>query len=155
MPCVISSGGPRHDGLSDEDADVIFRALNQMEAGIKRELQGLGQRLADLVNHPGVDVFGLNQEMLNLSRELDIAGLYNKPFDQAILAAVLVRAEQLRAGGADVSFFCTIDSDLQPWDRRGAKPDLARLYDQRHIWVCGDWEMTEGPWDGWPGTTLS
>ncbi len=66
------------------------------------------------------------------------------------VVAVLIRAEELREDGVDRTCFCEMDSDLQPWDRRGAKPALAPLYDARRIWVYGDWERSEGPWDGWP-----
>ncbi|MBK8257763.1 MAG: hypothetical protein IPK82_34480 [Polyangiaceae bacterium] len=48
-----------------------------------------------------------------------------RPYDEAILAAVLVQAEVERANGATDLTFCTLDSDLLPWTRKGgARPDL-------------------------------
>ncbi|MGH9430203.1 MAG: hypothetical protein ACRD3T_01535 [Terriglobia bacterium] len=66
-----------------------------------------------------------------------------KPFDQAILAAVLVRAESLRGlGDADEISFCELDGDLQPWDKNGrSKQPLTALYDSARIWVYGDFAM--------------
>ncbi len=64
------------------------------------------------------------------------------PFDQAILAAVLGRAEDLRKQAESDFYFCVIDADFQPWNRRGdSKPLLARLYDEALIWVYGDFSM--------------
>jgi hypothetical protein len=66
-----------------------------------------------------------------------------KPFDNSILAAILVRAGELaKEGGKDFAF-CELDGDLQPWDRYGnAKPVLTRLYDDARVWVYGDFTMT-------------
>jgi hypothetical protein len=52
--------------------------------------------------------------MLARAVQLSRMNLDLKPFDQAILAAVLVGAEQLRDEGADDLSFCELDSDLQP-----------------------------------------
>src|SRR6516164_2067428 len=43
-------------------------------------------------------------------------------FDQAVLAAILVRSE-----GAREFAFCELDADLQPWDKHGSRKEpLAR-----------------------------
>jgi hypothetical protein len=61
------------------------------------------------------------------------------PFDQTILASILVRAEQLVSDGATDLAFCELDSDLQPWDKRNNRKDeLADLYDRARVWVYGD-----------------
>ena len=80
--------------------------------------------------------------MLERAVHLSTMDLQLKPFDQAILAAVLVRAEDLRnAGAADVCF-CEKDSDLQPWDKRDeAKQPLTNLYDESAVWVYGDFSL--------------
>ncbi|HEY4393181.1 MAG TPA: hypothetical protein VGP64_03920, partial [Polyangia bacterium] len=73
------------------------------------------------------------------------------PFDQAVLAAVLGRADQLsRDGGAQFAF-CEKDKHLQPWDKGGnSKPELLELYKARRIQVYGDFDMTfrDRPLDG-------
>jgi hypothetical protein len=64
-------------------------------------------------------VFPLDTAMLSLSADLAAEpGIELKPFDLAILSAVLTRGSELHAAGNDVSF-CTLDGDPQPWDRKG------------------------------------
>jgi hypothetical protein len=59
-------------------------------------------------------------------------------FDLAILAAVLVCGAALVTQGNEVSF-CTLDGDLLPWDRKGArKPALADLFDSAGVRVYGN-----------------
>jgi hypothetical protein len=71
--------------------------------------------------------------------DLSYRNLKLEPFDQAILAAILVRGERLLAEGVEETAFCELDSDLQPWDKRGdPKERLAGMYDQARIWVYGD-----------------
>ena len=82
------------------------------------------------------------------------AGSSLKPFDQAILAAVLVRAEELRRAGEAGLCFCETDSDLQPWDKHGdVKRPLTDLYDTAAVWVYGDFDLRapERP-ENWPGS---
>jgi hypothetical protein len=51
---------------------------------------------------------------------------YLAPFDEAILAAALVRAESLRERSP---IFCTLDRDLSPITRqRQPKPEFVQLY---------------------------
>jgi len=74
-------------------------------------------------------------------------------FDSSILAAVLTRALEIKMNEKDAEIFlCESDSDLQPWDKFGArKLPLAQLYDDARIWVYGDFLMTspDRPVD-WP-----
>jgi hypothetical protein len=54
-----------------------------------------------------------------LTRSVDLVSetaLNLNPFDLSILAAILTRGAALRGQSHDVSF-CTLDADLQPWDR--------------------------------------
>jgi hypothetical protein len=50
----------------------------------------------------------------------------------------------LHGQGHEVSF-CTLDGDLQPWDRNGRRIDLADLFDSAGIWVFGDFVMQTPP----------
>jgi len=69
-----------------------------------------------------------------------------KPFDQSILAAILVRAGELRNQGIDDISFCELDRDLQPWDKDGRRKEpLASLYDSAQVWVYGDFAMENPP----------
>jgi hypothetical protein len=84
--------------------------------------------------------------MLVRAIELSTENLDLKPFDQAILAAVLVHAEALRDSGADEVSFCELDGDLQPWDKSArVKQPLAALYDSAGVWVYGDFAMENPP----------
>jgi hypothetical protein len=78
--------------------------------------------------------------------ELSFQNLDLEPFDQAILAAVLVRAEALPHQGADDVSFCELDGHLQPWDKNGrSKQPLTALYDSAGVWVYGDFAMESPP----------
>jgi hypothetical protein len=118
------------------------RVLDQFEQLVKQDLDNLETRLDALKNEAGLEVFALSDDMLersvSLTTELEL-----KPFDNSILAAILVRAHQfLREEERDL-VFCELDGDLQPWDKNGrAKPVLQRLYDEAHVWVYSDFTMT-------------
>ena len=117
-------------------------ALDQYEAAVLSELDELEARLQSLTEDPGIEVFALTELMLARAVELASLNLDLKPFDQAILAAILVRGEQLRDEGADEIAFCELDSDLQPWDKNGeAKQPLTGLYGSAHVWVYGDFGL--------------
>jgi hypothetical protein len=106
------------------------------------ELDQLPGTLENFREHPGIEVFALDEQMLQRSLGLSSQSLDLKPYDQAILAAVLVRAEQLRVAGEIEFCFCELDGDLQPWDKNGkSKQPLTRLYDRAHIWVYQDFAM--------------
>jgi predicted nucleic acid-binding protein len=129
-----------------EDCGTVRRVLDQYEAAVLTELDNLDERLRLLPNHRGVEVFPLSDEMLVRAVELSTQNMDLKPFDQAILAAVLVRAEALRDQGADDVSFCELDGDLQPWDKNGdSKQPLTGLYDVARVWVYGDFAMENPP----------
>jgi hypothetical protein len=143
----------KSDGsISTEQDRATREVLDCFESQIRTELRELDDVLASLRRERGVEFFPLNERMLERAVELSLSHLSLKPFDQAILAAILVRAEELRsAGELDVSF-CETDADLQPWDKRGeAKHPLVDLYDKAHVWVYGDFDLSdpERP-EGWP-----
>ena len=111
---------------------------------IKRELDGLDDRLAELARSAWVDVFALDDEMLARTTQLALEGITKTPFDQAILASVIVSAERLWSLGERAISFCELDSDLQPWGRHAYAKRLRDLYDAAHVWVYGDFTLT-GP----------
>jgi len=110
--------------------------LDRFEQHIRAELRQLNDTLASLRNQSGLELFPLNEKMLE--RAVGLAGLdlSLQPFDQSILAAVLVRAEELRDAGETDLCFCETDADLQPWNKKGdSKQPLTDLYDSALVWV--------------------
>ena len=82
--------------------------------------------------------------MLARATALALAGIAPKPFDHAVLAGILVSAQRLWESGERGLSFCEADADLQPWGRYGdVKPELRAAYDQAHIWVYGDFTLTQ------------
>ena len=68
----------------------------------------------------------------------------------SVLAAVLGRAEHIRQSDpAAELFFCDLDRDLQPWDKKGhPRIELADEYERRQIQVYGNFDMeVAGPTD--------
>lgn len=128
---------------SSEVDDTVRRVLDQFEQQITSEMKLLDDTIASIRREAGLEVFALNDRMLERSVDLTVLGLSLKPYDQAILAAVLVRAEELRSQGEEDLCFCETDSDLQPWDRdRKAKEPLKSVYDSAGVWVYGNFGMT-------------
>ena len=119
------------------------RVLDRFENLVKNDLDVLEDTLLELRKHPGLEVFGCTDAMLECQVSLATEKLDLKPFDLAILSAVLTRAEELKKAGETDVVFCDLDSDLQPWDKYGViKPVLKQLYDDAHIWVYGDFTLT-------------
>jgi hypothetical protein len=143
----------KSEGTVTPEQDRATReVLDNFEAQVRTELRNLDDVLGSLRQQRGLEVFPLNERMLERAVKLSISDLSLKPFDQAILAAVLVRAEELRANGELDLCFCETDADLQPWDKRGeAKHPLVDLYDEAHVWVYGDFDLSvpERP-EHWP-----
>jgi hypothetical protein len=125
-----------------ESEEATRRVRDQFESLVKRDLDNLEAKLEGLRGEKGLQVFPLSADMLeqsiSLATELDL-----KPFDNSVLAAVLVRAHELMKDGEKDLAFCELDGDLQPWDKNGStKPILTRLYDDARVWVYGDFTMT-------------
>lgn len=132
--------------LSTDDDATVRRVLDQYESQFSSELKDLDERLALLRKQPGIEIFPLNETMLERAVELSTQNLDLKPFDQAILAGVLVRASELRAGVAESVSFCELDADLQPWDKKGDRREpLWSLYDSAHVSVYLNFSMEEKP----------
>ena len=130
----------RDTGLVDAAEDeATRRVLDRMEESEKADLARLDEAFDHLKAADGIEIFNLSQEMLERCADLSYLKIDLHPFDQAILAAILVRGEQLLADGVDETAFCELDSDLQPWDKDSdRKEQLAGLYDKARIWVYGD-----------------
>ena len=126
-----------------QDEERTRRVLDQFEAAVKNDLDDTEPRLEAMRQVNGLEIFPLTQAMLERSVSIATEKLDLKPYDNSILAAVLVRAESLLATGERDLAFCELDADLQPWDKHGnTKPTLTRLYDDAHVWVYGDFTMT-------------
>jgi predicted nucleic acid-binding protein len=125
------------------DESAARRVLDRFEKLVNDGLDTLDDRLSALRSEAGLEVSPLDEAMLERSVALAIEKLELKPFDNSILAAVLVRAEGLRQEGFLDLAFCELDWDLRPWDKnRRAKPALKRLYDHVHVWVYADFTLT-------------
>ena len=141
----LSFSEPTGD-VNRADADVTRAVLQKYEVRIKRDLDSLDATLQNLAGLPYLRIFGLDDEMLNRATTLALAGLAAKPFDHAILAAVLVSSSRLWAAGERGISFCESDADLQPWDKNGnEKPLLTAAYDESHVWVYGDFTLARPP----------
>jgi hypothetical protein len=113
------------------------------ERQVQTEITLLDGVLGALQAMPYLEQFPLNERMLERSISLAGSKVFLKPFDQAILAAILVRAEELRAAGETDVCFCEMDSDLQPWiDRDKANQPLTSFYAKAGVWVYDDFDMT-------------
>lgn len=131
--------------LNDVTKETIRKALQGYEVSVQAELDRLEATLEGFARTPGIDVFGLSEPMLERSRSLGFEKLELEPFDNAILAAIITRAEELKKNEPDSQLvLCELDGDLRPWNRDGQiKPTLARLYDDARVWVYGDFEMAK------------
>jgi hypothetical protein len=145
----------RETGVVDATEDeATRRVLDRMEGRVKVDLERLDDTFKNLKAGGGIEIFNLSQEMLERCADLSYLKLDLQPFDQAILAAILVRAARLQADGVDEMAFCELDSHLQPWDKdSNRKERLAGLYDTARVWVYGDF-LLQAPAKppGWPGT---
>jgi hypothetical protein len=129
--------------VRDVDDEATRRVLEQFEVLVKSDLDNLEKTLDGLRAEKGIEIFPLSEAMLERSLSLATEKLDLKPFDNAILAAILVRAKDLAKEGRMDMAFCELDGDLQPWGKHGVnKPVLKRLYDDAHVWVYGDFTMT-------------
>lgn len=123
-------------------ADTVRTALDQFESSVATDLAEIDGKQGALKDHAGIEIFALTDRMLTRAVELSELNMELKPFDQAILAAVLVKGEELRDRGEMDVAFCELDGDLRPWDRNGEpKRLLTSLYDTAKIWVYRDFAM--------------
>jgi hypothetical protein len=117
--------------FAEEDRVRAQAFLNLFEGRVKRDFEALEGKLLSLRKAQNIEVFALSEAMLERSIALSSThGVELEPFDNAILAAVLERAAELRAGGAVDVVFATLDAHLLPWFRKTSKPreELQGLY---------------------------
>ena len=125
--------------LTIEDANAAFRVFDKFDGLVTNELRKVPERLIELAKHPNLNVFPLSESMLERQVSIGEMDTLLKPYDMAVLAAILVRAEDLQQQGHSWVGFCELDSDLQPWDKNGVlKPILSDLYNASRIWVYRD-----------------
>jgi predicted nucleic acid-binding protein len=131
--------------ISPTQSDEIRRVLDMFEQSVNEELRHLGTTLDALRQRSeAIEIIGLDDEILERAATLSTSKLcFLHPFDQAILAAVLVSGERLGARGEKDVCFCELDLDLQPWDKQGnPKQDLQGVYDGAAVRVYGNYELT-------------
>lgn len=130
--------------VTRQNSSIARTILDQYESRIQEDLNKLDDSLRALAGLPCIDVFGFDDAMLGHATTLALGGIAPKPFDHAILAGILVTAQRLWEGGERRLSFCEADTDLQPWGRYGdPKPELRAAYDQAHLWVYGDFTLTQ------------
>ncbi len=126
------------------DAVGTRLVLQKYEAAIERDLANLQDAFRTLASVPFIRIFGMDDAICHRATELILSGIDLKPFDQAILASVLVQATRLWEQGERRISFCEKDSDLQPWDAYGnPKVPLRDAFDRAHLWVYGDFTLTQ------------
>jgi predicted nucleic acid-binding protein len=129
--------------LSNQDANSAFRVFDQFENLVISELNQIPNRLDNLRQHSGLCLFSLSEAMLERQVRIGATTLNLKPYDLAILAAILVKAEEIYQEQKIEQFiFCELDSDLQPWNRDGQpKHLLSTLYQKARIQVRPNFDI--------------
>lgn len=130
--------------ITKEAETTVRQVLGEMDSRVKNDLDVLNNRLGALRALPGIDVFPLDEEMLEYGFEIDDSDLGQlQPIDKTILSSVLVRSRQLAGQGVETSAFCEKDRHLQPWDKDSKpKATLAKLYGDHRIRVYSDYALT-------------
>jgi predicted nucleic acid-binding protein len=93
------------------DAEAAFRAFDKFTGLVENELTKIPTKLDELRNQPNISVFPLSEAMLERQVTIGAMDIALKPYDLAVFAAVLVKAEELRQDGYDWVGFCELDSD--------------------------------------------
>jgi hypothetical protein len=130
------------DKLKATTASEADAFLNAYVASVESGMSTLDARIDAIRTLAGVDVFALDERMLDRAIALRTEVVALKPFDEAILAAVLVKAGDLKASGATELWFCDLDGDLVPVDRkRNPRKELVALYAAAGITVRRDFRV--------------
>ncbi|MEG3435918.1 hypothetical protein V0288_02200, partial [Pannus brasiliensis CCIBt3594] len=64
-------------------------------SSVKNELKQVPDRLNELARNSSIKVFSLSETMLERQVSIGASDIFLEPFDLAILAAILVKAEEL------------------------------------------------------------
>jgi len=130
--------------VTNEDANAALRVFDQFDGLVAHELTKVPERLEELANFSYLNVFPLSETMLERQVTFGALDLSLKPYDLAVLAAVIVKAEELQSQNHSWVGFCELDSDLLPWDKsRYSKPILSKLYNDARIWVYDDFLLQD------------
>jgi hypothetical protein len=124
------------DGPANDFLTLFYNSVNE-------DLAKLDGRIHAVESSPGVNPFALSDAMLERALALrdEVADRELGAFDEAILAAVLVRAGELANGGK--SIFCTLDHDLSPVDKRGSpRARLKAVYDAAGLEVRTSFDIS-------------
>lgn len=128
--------------IAPSDEHAVREALDQFQGRISSERHSLADRLAALRQEPNLEIFALNDAMLERAVDLSMQELNLGPFDSSILAAILARSAELVHDRDNDLAFCELDKDLQPWDKEGKPKEwLTDLYDSVRVWVYGDFAL--------------
>src|SRR5260370_355474 len=98
--------------VTEADATATRVVLNKYESSIKQDLENLDNPRRTLASLRCIEIFGLDDTMLDRATELALAGIAPKPFDHAVLASVLVRASRLCAAADRSISFSHTATDL-------------------------------------------
>jgi hypothetical protein len=128
------------------DAETSIAAnqfLGKFSDVVTTELARLDQRIDEVQSTRGVEVFALNDAMLerSISLRTEVPDPQLKPFDETILAAVLVRADDLVSEPRRV--FCTLDFDLSPIVRNHTRKHLKAVYDRAKVEVRTSFDLSD------------
>jgi predicted nucleic acid-binding protein len=137
----------RKGTLGEPEAEVIRTFLESFDRHVADELSRIDERLDHLQGLACVDCFALSDDMLQrvLTLRRSVVEVNQlKPFDEAILAAVLIRSHELRLAGATSILFCTLDADLLPWNRsQQPRRELQAAYDAACVSVLPSFAVPE------------
>lgn len=121
----------REEGRVPGEVDRAAKEfLSLFSNAVNADLANLDARIHAVESSSGVNPFALSDAMLERALALrdEVPDRELGAFDEAILAAVLVRAGEL--GDEHPSIFCTLDHDLSPVDKRGnTRARLKAVYD--------------------------
>jgi hypothetical protein len=125
-------------------AEVNKEALVFLDAyvnSVNADMASLEDRVGAIKGLAGLDVFALDDRMLERAIALRYEVPNFKPFDEAILAATLIKASEVRAEATGL-FFCDLDGDLVPIDRKGKpRKELVALYAESGVTVRQDFQV--------------
>jgi hypothetical protein len=134
--------------LNDAQADEAHKLAEKYVQDVNKELSAVPTILKNVADLSCVQLVALDDEMLDLANQMSLTNVAQKPFDHAILAAILVSSSRLWNQGERGMSFAETDSDLQPWGSKGTpKGDLRKLFDDAHVWVYGDFTLRFPPRD--------
>lgn len=96
--------------LTSTQGDQAQQFIDAYLAAMKSDLDRLATRINEIATLPGVEVFALSDEMLEraISLRSEVPNL--KPFDEAILAGILVRAARIPRTGAPIFFVTSMET---------------------------------------------